>query len=243
MIYDSHCHLDLMDNMTSMIKEITKTDIGLFAVGTTPKSYNKSIELCRNISNIKVGLGFHPQLISSGYDDIELFERIIPNCHYIGEIGLDYSPNYIQTRNKQVLMFERIIKICENQGDKIISIHSLKSVNDIISIIEKNKYNDSNKYIFHWFTGSISQLKRLLKLDCFFSINSRMLKTKSGSEILKNLPAEKILLETDAPFTKKFSLIADLRRELNALSKEISMISGVDIYKTININQNDIFKY
>ncbi len=243
MIFDSHCHLDLMDNMTSMIEEIQQTNIGIFSVGTTPKAYIKSIELCHNIPNIKVGLGFHPQLIYSGYNDIDLFERIIPNCHYIGEIGLDYSQNYIHTKSRQLLMFERIIKICEKQGDKTMSIHSLKSVNDIIRIIEKNKYNDSNKYIFHWFTGSVYQLKRLISLNCFFSINPRMLKTKTGNEILKNIPIDRLLLETDSPFTKKYTSICDLKKELDDTTKALSTMLSRNIYVSLNTTQNNIFKY
>ena len=74
MIYDAHCHLDLMDNMSGIIKEMQNSDINLFAVGTTPKAYDREVQFCRNNPHIKVGLGMHPQLISSGYDDMRLFK-------------------------------------------------------------------------------------------------------------------------------------------------------------------------
>ena len=71
MIYDAHCHLDLMDNMLEFINEIQNSDMNLFAVGTTPKAYSREIQFCKNARNIHVGLGMHPQLVSSGYDDMQ----------------------------------------------------------------------------------------------------------------------------------------------------------------------------
>ena len=46
MIYDTHCHLDLIENMPQIIREIENDQIGIFAVGTTPKAYQKEIKLC-----------------------------------------------------------------------------------------------------------------------------------------------------------------------------------------------------
>lgn len=48
MIYDAHCHLDLMDNMLEFINEIQNSDMNLFAVGTTPKAYSREIQFCKN---------------------------------------------------------------------------------------------------------------------------------------------------------------------------------------------------
>lgn len=56
MIYDAHCHLDLMDNMLEFINEIQNSDMNLFAVGTTPKAYSREIQFCKNARNIHVGL-------------------------------------------------------------------------------------------------------------------------------------------------------------------------------------------
>lgn len=47
MIYDAHCHLDLMDNMLEFINEIQNSDMNLFAVGTTPKAYSREIQFCK----------------------------------------------------------------------------------------------------------------------------------------------------------------------------------------------------
>ena len=57
MIYDAHCHLDLMDNMSGIITEMLNSDISLFAVGTTPKAYDREVQFCRN----------NPHIINSFY--------------------------------------------------------------------------------------------------------------------------------------------------------------------------------
>ena len=159
MIYDAHCHLDLMDNMLEFINEIQNSDMNLFAVGTTPKAYSREIQFCKNARNIHVGLGMHPQLVSSGYDDMQLFKSLIEKSHYIGEVGLDFSKGYIQTKELQINIFSEIVKLCEQYSEKVISIHSLKSTSTVIEILRTYKRQKSNKYIFHWFTGSKPQLE------------------------------------------------------------------------------------
>ena len=83
MIYDTHCHLDLIENMSQIISEMGNDQIGVFAVGTIPKAYQKEIKLCENCRNIHVGLGLHPQLVSSGHDDMALFEILIEKSFYV----------------------------------------------------------------------------------------------------------------------------------------------------------------
>ena len=135
MICDAHCHLDLMDDMVEFVNEIQKSDMSLFAVGTTPKAYGRVLQCCRNFKNIFVGLGMHPQLISSGYDDMQLFESLFSESHYIGEVGLDFGKGYIQTKELQIKVFSEIIKLCEQYGERVVSIHALKSTNKVIEIL------------------------------------------------------------------------------------------------------------
>ena len=243
MIYDAHCHLDLMDNMSGIIKEMQNSDISLFAVGTTPKAYDREVQFCRNNPHIKVGLGRHPQLISSGYDDMRLFKALFERSHYIGEVGLDFSKEYIQTKEIQMQAFRDIVKLCEQYGEKVVSVHSLKSANTVIDILREYKTQRSNKYIFHWFTGSIPQLEKVIELGCYFSINPRMLKTKSGIEVVKTVPISRMLLETDIPFTFTVHYINEIEKELKRTVTMISDIVGFDVTDIICKNSKEVFRY
>lgn len=243
MICDAHCHLDLMENMLEFINEIQNSNISLFAVGTTPKAYDREVQFCKSSRNIYVGLGMHPQLVSSGYDDMLLFESLAVKSHYIGEIGLDFSKAYIHTKDLQIKVFREIIELCEQYGEKIVSIHSLKSVSMVLKILQECKRKESNKYILHWFTGSISQLERAIELGCYFSINPNMLKTKSGVEIIKKVPASRMLLETDAPFAIKSKHLCETEKKLKKTILEISNITGMDVDGLINKNSREVFQY
>ena len=243
MICDAHCHLDLMNNMLGFINEVQNSDMSLFAVGTTPRAYNREVQFCRNTQNIYVGLGMHPQLVSSGYDDMQVFKEVFEQNHYIGEVGLDFSKGYIRTKESQIKIFSEIIRLCEQHGEKVISIHSLKSTSAVIEILKTYKMQNNNRYIFHWFTGSMSQLKKAIELGCYFSINPRMLKTKAGTEVIKAVPVDRVLLETDAPFALKMRHADEIKKELQRTLSRISDIIGFDISDITYKNFKNVFSY
>ncbi|MBM6760420.1 Qat anti-phage system TatD family nuclease QatD [Megamonas hypermegale] len=245
MIYDSHCHLDLMDNnnMTSTIQSLEKENIGILSVGTTPRAYLKEVKMFNGIKNIHVALGLHPQLIGSGYDDLELFESLVQQCHYIGEVGLDFSKEYITNKNKQIEVFYRILLCCEKYGNKVVSIHSLKATTTVLKILNQLKRDNNNTYILHWFTGSIFQMQNAIDMGCFFSINPKMLKTKSGINLIQRIPPNKILLETDAPFSIKLQSTKQLRNILQNMTNTISMLKQINIKNQLIKNAKTIYIY
>lgn len=243
MVCDAHCHLDLMDNMPEFINEIQNSNMSLFAVGTTPKAYNREVQFCRNARNIYVGLGMHPQLVSSSYDDMQLFKNLFEKSHYIGEVGLDFSKEYIQTKESQIKVFGEIIKLCEQCGEKVVSIHSLRAASKVIEFLKTYKKQESNRYIFHWFTGSMPQLEKAIEVGCYFSINPRMLKTRLGTEVIKTIPHDRMLLETDAPFAFKAQHIDEIKKELKKTVSKISDVVGLDMSDIICENSKRVFLY
>lgn len=243
MVCDAHCHLDLMDNMPEFINEIQNSNMSLFAAGTTPKAYNREVQFCRNARNIYVGLGMHPQLVSSSYVDMQLFKNLFEKSHYIGEVGLDFSKEYIQTKESQIKVFGEIIKLCEQCGEKVVSIHSLRAASKVIEILKTYKRQESNRYIFHWFTGSMPQLEKAIEVGCYFSINPRMLKTRLGTEVIRTIPHNRMLLETDAPFAFKAQHIDEIKKELKKTVSKISDVVGLDMSDIICENSKRVFLY
>lgn len=243
MIYDSHCHLDLMDNMTSIVQSIAKEDVGILSVGTTPRAYLKEVEMFGDVKNIHVALGLHPQLVGSGYDDLALFESLVQRCRYIGEVGLDFSKEYITNKEQQIEVFKRVLLCCERCGNKVVSIHSLKSVATVLKILSQVRMDNKNTYILHWFTGSIAQMQNAVDMGCFFSINPKMLKTKSGINLIQKIPSNKILLETDAPFSVNFQITKQLNDILQNMIDNISVLKGIDMKNQLIENEKNIFIY
>ena len=91
--------------------------------------------------------------------------------------------------------------------------------------------------IFHWFTGTAAERRRAIEAGAWFSINPRMLKTKSGRETIKAIPADRLLLETDAPFVMKIETPRNLVAELEVLETGVNGIRGENLHKQIEKNQ------
>jgi TatD DNase family protein len=241
-LYDMHCHLDLMPRMKNIIQESLKEELGILAVTTTPKAYKKEIEFCKTNPNIKVALGLHPQLIKDRYGELSIIINNICNAKYIGEIGLDFNKQYYASKEKQIEVFSEIIRICSELGEKIISVHSVKSAEYILNILETFNATRNNLCILHWFTGSEKQLIRAIELGCYFSINKKMLETERGKSIIRKIPKNKLLVETDAPFIKEINFGHDIYEELYQTIKVLSELREEDLFIIIEENSQQFFR-
>ncbi len=238
--FDMHCHVDLMPSMTDFANDALKASICLLAVTTTPKAYEKEITVLRPFPNVRVALGLHPQLIGERYSEIMIVEKYLEDAHYIGEIGLDFNKQFYHSKDKQLVAFERIIKRCGELGGKVLSIHSVHADKLTLDVIEKYAAHKQNTIILHWFSGTQKQLQRAVQLGCYFSINSAMTKSDNGRRIIQGMPADRMLLESDAPFIGQNNaqqLLADLELTAQWLSSNID----VNINNTIVDKSTTIF--
>lgn len=239
-LYDMHCHLDLMPRMKDIIEESLKEKIVIITVTTTPKAYNQEIEYCKKNPNIRVALGLHPQLVKERYDELSIVINNIQNAKYIGEIGLDFNNHYYASKEKQIKVFSEIIKICSELGNKLISIHSVKSAEYVLNILEEFKTTNNNHCILHWFTGGKKQFIKAVELGCYFSVNKKMINTENGRNLIKMIPKDKLLVETDAPFIQEITYSHDIYEELYQTIKGISNLREEDLFKTIEKNSQHV---
>lgn len=241
MIYDLHCHLDLMPSMIEFAQNAKKSNINILAVTTTPKAYEKEIDYFHSYENIKVALGLHPQLVSERYNELPLVEKYIENAAYIGEIGLDYNRQFYSSKSKQIDVFENIIKWCSSKGGKVISIHSVHADKNVLDILEKYDCTKNNKCILHWFSGSLSQLHRAVKMGCYFSINEMMTQSLNGRKLISNIPIDKVLIESDAPFINKINTLQQLESAMLKVELYLSTI-GNNGLEVIHLTSKSLFK-
>lgn len=194
--YDTHTHLDLYEDFETKLKYIEKKEIYSIVMTNVPKLYKKYNDKYQNLKFTRFSLGLHPELVVQYGGQLKLFLDYVSESRYIGEIGLDYSKGI---NKEQVQAFERMIESCESFGDKIISIHSRKAATSVIDIVGESK----NKIILHWFTGSNKELENAIDKGYYFSVNSDMLTTKKGEQLISAVPVNKLLIESDSPFTKQ----------------------------------------
>ncbi len=201
-LVDLHCHLDLYPDFEALVAECERECVYTLAVTTTPRAWARNKAVAASTKHVRVGLGLHPQLVGSHGSEIELLENLLHEASYVGEVGLDASPQYAKSLPEQKRVFERILKACSIQGGKVLSIHAVRSASLVLDMLEEHLDLSSNTPVFHWFSGSPSEAKRAASLGCMFSINNRMMENSKTDRLLKMIPHDRILTETDGPFTE-----------------------------------------
>lgn len=198
---DMHCHVDLYKDPQSVLMRANNAGIYVLSVTTTPKAWVGTAKIAKGFRRVKTALGLHPQIAHERLGELDLFERLIQEVEYIGEIGLDRTKLYEKYYDEQLYAFRRIVELLANNGGKPMSIHSRNAVDDVIDVLES--YPNAGHPILHWFSGSMKQLERSIQLGCWFSVGPKMLVTEKGRNIIKKIPLDRILLETDGPFTRQ----------------------------------------
>jgi TatD DNase family protein len=113
----------------------------------------------------------------------------------IGEIGLDYHYSK-EDKEKQIVLFERMLKIAQDNNLPVI-IHSREATEDTLKTIKKYKVHG----VIHSFSGSLETAKEYMKLGFCFGINGVItFKNANIKDVIKNIPLDRIILETDSPY-------------------------------------------
>lgn len=219
---DFHCHLDLLKEPVFAVEKLKASRTFVLSVTTTPRAFPKTAKLAKDADRIRTSLGLHPQLAGERWKELSLFETLLPETRYVGEIGLDGGKEFLDSFKKQEEVFQSILQICSKRTDVIFSIHSRHAASSVLDHLEKNlKYGTP---VLHWFTGTAKELERAIELGCWFSVGEPMLKSKKGLERILRMPRNRILTETDAPFASP-EIIPSLRRTEQALAKTLGVAS------------------
>ncbi|MRV70682.1 TatD family deoxyribonuclease [Duganella sp. FT92W] len=197
---DFHCHVDLYADHLAIIDECDQAKVATLAVTTTPKAWQRNQELAASSKFVRVALGLHPQLVAERASEVNLFEKLLEYTPYVGEVGLDAGPQFYSSFPEQERIFLRIISACVEQGGKILSVHSVRSVGKVLQHLERLRFAHHGQAVLHWFTGTAAEAKRAAELGCYFSINSEMLKSPKHRSLITKLPRDRLLSETDGPF-------------------------------------------
>lgn len=250
-LWDAHVHLDFMTNAAEVSRQAALLDMGLLAVTVTPRDYLRYLPELGNIPNVRFAAGLHPWWIADGRCDMEdaaLAADLARNTRFVGEIGLDASPKHVPdgSLEKQVRAFELICEGCaESSGaaaPKVLSLHSVKAAEQTLDVLERTGCLNACRCVFHWFTGSNEALTRAVKAGCMFSVNEMMLRTRRGREYARQIPENRLLLETDLPPGRDIPFQAEtIRDSLDRVLAELREIRGKDMDAIIQRNTENIF--
>ncbi|HXL86383.1 MAG TPA: Qat anti-phage system TatD family nuclease QatD [Gemmatimonadaceae bacterium] len=201
--FDFHCHVDLDRDPAALIRRCEKERIVTLAVTTTPRAWPQNREWAAQSRYVLPALGLHPELVAERYAEIALLEACMPEARFIGEIGLDGSAKHRGSLARQQEVFGRTLQAAQRSGARVLTIHSRGAAKEVIDMIEQNTTNDRVFCVLHWFSGTLVDAKRAASLGCCFSVNGQMLDNERGQILVKSLPLNLLLTETDSPFSKQ----------------------------------------
>ena len=254
--FDAHCHLDLMTSPDAVAHEAATMGLGLFDCGVDPRDFTGARERSGNNSHVIAGVGLHPWWIADsrcGAPEVDLLCGLASRERFIGEVGLDFSPRFAGTEGIQTQAFERLCQTlsqCSLAG-RVLSIHAVRAAGTTLNILESNDLlgdaPNSPAIIFHWFSGTSDELVRARVAGCYFSVNERMLATKRGREYARQIPLDRLLLETDAPAepsaeTTARQLVDSLIRTSEAIAA-LKNCSEESVKSVVLRNSHSIFDF
>lgn len=206
MLVDTHTHLSFPDYDKDLEQVISRaTDEGidyLIEVGTDVTSSRRAIELAQEYPFIYASVGIHPHdATSSTEKDWQEIKNLAQGQKVVavGETGLDYHYNY-STKEDQQRLFKKHIELALEMELPVI-IHNREATEDCLSTLRK--FSDRPlKGAFHCFSGSKETAAECLSMGFYISFAGPVTFPKSHQlrEVVKSVPVERLLLETDSPF-------------------------------------------
>jgi len=241
--WDFHCHLDLFSNPIEAFDRCKQERLFTLSMTTTPKAWQQNMQWAEGNEYVRIGLGLHPELVGDRGHEAKQLISMLPNVKFVGEVGIDGCPQYRSSYRQQREVFETIVGECNRLGNKTLSIHSRRTVKDIIEILASIPKKTNVHYILHWFSGSKSQVLKAVELGCYFSINESMHQNDRSLKMIAEIPLDRILTETDEPFRTEApnSRIKQLDRTVSSLSK-IYMRNENDMRDALHQNSLNIIK-
>lgn len=203
MIIDCHCHFDMMPLPDAYIEQ--REQDGNIVIGMTnlPKHFQIGQPHMKGYKYIRLSLGLHPLLSVEGKSQLSLFNELVNQTSYIGEIGLDFSCHGIASKNDQIDVLNEVLSSIRGKR-KIVSVHSRRAEKELLSLLQR--YEIEN-VVFHWYSGPLNLIPSILEQGYYFSVSEAMFISKSGRSIIEKIPQNRVLTETDAPYNEKCNII------------------------------------
>lgn len=206
-IFDSHCHLDdrsFDKDLDDVMQRARHADVkAMMAVGTDAPTSKKAVAISGQYDGIIASVGVHPHDAKRCSENILCDLKLLasnPQVRAWGETGLDFNRMY-SPRKVQEHWFIRQLELgAELQLPMIF--HERDSRGRFLEILRAN-WQPDRKGVVHCFSGSASDLKAYLDMGLYIGITGILTLKERGQALRKmvqNIPAERLLVETDAPY-------------------------------------------
>lgn len=248
-LVDTHCHLDSDEyngDLENILNTLEKEIEFCVNIGCDMKSCKSSIELAKKYDFIYATVGIHPIYISEiKDDDIKTLEKYISQDKVvaIGEIGLDY---YWMKDSKDIQKkWFRFQMELAKKYNKPVVIHSRDAMEDTIEILKE--YPEISGVI-HCYPGSVESAKEII--DRYYLGIGGVLTFKNAKkmvDVVKEIPLERIVLETDSPYLTPVPHRGERNTPVNVkyVAEKIAEIKGIsvdEVYRVTLENSKKLYR-
>jgi TatD DNase family protein len=216
------CHLDRFNDPSAVLDAAAHARVITVVVTELPSRFQLLQTQLRGRERVRVALGFHPLAIPRDIAyELALFRSLLERTDYVGEVGLDHSQPGRESVRRQRDVFERILGMPDS-CKKVLTVHSRRAEKETIDLLIAAKATA----ILHWYSGPLGLMDRALAGGLYFSANPAMLSRRNGRRIIEALPRERVVTETDAPYTKVDNRPAE-PRDISIVVDDLAGVWGI----------------
>jgi len=205
LIFDSHAHYDdeqFDEDREELLKELKENGVGaILNMSSDYESVKRTVELTKKYDFIYGAVGIHPEHADQYNEEVrkELTEILKgEKFKAVGEVGLDYYWDSNPPKEVQIRVLRDQYELAKSLGMPII-LHDRESHEDILKIAKEYKDVIS---VFHSYSGSVEMAREIIGIGGYIGI-SGVLTFKNARklpDVVKEIPLERMLIETDAPY-------------------------------------------
>lgn len=201
-IFDTHCHYDdpsFLSERDTLFEQLAKYGVfGGIICGCDKKSSIDCIELAKKKDGFFAAVGFHPENLPEIIEEIDSVVSLLSDSKVVavGEIGLDYHWDTFPPDYQKECFIRQLITAKSN--DLPVIIHDRDAHADTLDIIKKHQ----PKGVVHCYSGSVESANEIIKCGMYIGVGGVVTfkNAKKCIDVVKSIPLERILLETDAPY-------------------------------------------
>ena len=251
MIIDSHCHLyekKLDELRPQILNNLNSLPQIAICSGDSIETSKQCISLAEQNANIYATVGIHPHEAKMfDNNSIKQLENLAKNEKVvaIGEIGLDYYYNF-SLNEKQLLALKQQIILASKLSMPCV-FHVREATEDFLNVIKEMSNCCNFTGYVHSFSGSIETAKIYLKYGFYIGINGIITFSNANKmlEVVKELPLNRILIETDSPYLTPVPYRGTPNRPeyVQKIADKIAELKNIDVEEVIKITTENAKKF
>lgn len=182
-----------------MLREVTRNKILTLNSAVDPESIKTAVTLNRKCPWIQTAAGIHPWNAGIyGPETIESLDKEFKAALQISEIGIDsiWAPPEADIKKQKSLLEAQLSMAVKH--NKPVTLHTKGAEQQVLTVLKTIRPPSA---LVHWFDGSQSQLKEYIDLNCFFTVSPAVFTDRKFRSLMKEIPLNRLLPETDNPGT------------------------------------------